>query len=66
MKSNPPAVHIAIYKRKIKTFSISEERNIRTGWFGPMGTHPDLREKNIGGFLLKLCLLNPDYSCVIF
>jgi GNAT superfamily N-acetyltransferase len=26
------------------------------GWFGPMGTHPDLRGLGIGSILLKRCL----------
>ena len=56
LKSNPPAVHIAIYKGKIKAFSAYDGNNVGTGWFGPMGTHPDLRGKGIGGILLKLCL----------
>ena len=30
--------------------------NFGTGWFGPMGTHPDLRGMGIGEILLKRCL----------
>ena len=56
LKSKPPAVHIAREKGKIKAFSAYNGNNIDTGWFGPMGTHPDLRGKGIGGILLKLCL----------
>jgi len=54
--SEPAAVFIARHKGKIKAFSAYNGNNIGTAWFGPMGTHPDLRGKGIGGILLKLCL----------
>ncbi len=54
--SLPIAIHIAIHQGKIKAFSAHNGNNFGTGWFGPMGTHPDLRGKGIGGILLKRCL----------
>lgn len=55
-RSKPVAVHIALLDGAIKAFSGHNGNNIGTGWFGPMGTHPDLRGKGIGGILLKRCL----------
>ncbi|RLD14670.1 hypothetical protein DRI50_05055 [candidate division KSB1 bacterium] len=54
--SIPIAIHIAIHQGKIKAFSAHNGNNFGTGWFGPMGTHPDLRGKGIGSILLKRCL----------
>lgn len=54
--SIPIAIHIALLDGKIKAFSAHNGNNFGTGWFGPMGTHPDLRGKGIGGVLLKRCL----------
>jgi ribosomal protein S18 acetylase RimI-like enzyme len=53
---DPPAVHVAWLNGKIKAFSAYNGNNKGTGWFGPMGTHPDLRGKGIGSILLKRCL----------
>ncbi len=55
-RSKPVAMHIALLDGKVKAFSGHNGNNIGTGWFGPMGTHPDLRGKGIGGILLKRCL----------
>ncbi len=55
-KSDPVAVHIATVNGAIKAFSGHNGNNFGTGWFGPMGTHPDLRGKGIGGLLLRRCL----------
>ncbi len=54
--SIPIAIHIALINDKIRAFSAHNGNNFGTGWFGPMGTHPDLRGKGIGGILLKRCL----------
>ena len=54
--SIPVAIHIALLDGKLKAFSAHNGNNFGTGWFGPMGTHPDLRGKGIGGILLKRCL----------
>jgi mycothiol synthase len=37
-------------------FSAHEGNNKGTGWFGPMGTSAELREKGAGSILLKKCL----------
>ena len=54
--SLPVSLHIARLNGEIKAFSGHNGNNFGTGWFGPMGTHPDLRGKGIGGILLKRCL----------
>jgi len=54
--SLPVSLHIARKEGKIKAFSGHNGNNFGTGWFGPMGTHPDLRGLGIGGLLLKRCL----------
>jgi GNAT superfamily N-acetyltransferase len=54
--SIPVSLHIARYNGIIKAFSGHNGNNFGTGWFGPMGTHPDLRGKGIGSILLKRCL----------
>jgi len=56
LKDNPPSMHIALLDGKIKAFSAHNANNKGTGWFGPMGTHPDMRGKGIGAILLKRCL----------
>ena len=52
----PPSIHVAWLHGKIKAFSAHNGNNKGTGWFGPMGTHADLRGKGIGSILLKRCL----------
>lgn len=54
--SLPVSLHIARLNGELKAFSAHNGNNFGTGWFGPMGTHPDLRGKGIGGILLKRCL----------
>ncbi len=54
--SLPVSLHIARHEGKIKAFSAHNGNNFGTGWFGPMGTHSDLRGKGIGGILLRRCL----------
>ena len=56
MKNVPAAIFIARKDNKIKAFSAWDGNNRGTGWFGPMGTHPDLRGKGVGGVLLYSCL----------
>ncbi len=55
-KQKPIAVHIAKLDGKIKAFSLHSANNKGFPWFGPMGTHADMRGKGIGSILLKLCL----------
>ncbi|MFO7874644.1 MAG: GNAT family N-acetyltransferase [Bacteroidales bacterium] len=56
MCDDPPSVHIAIQNEEVKAFSVHNGNNKGTGWFGPMGTHPDLRGFGMGTVLLKRCL----------
>lgn len=56
MKDNPPSVHIAFIYNKLRAFSVHNGNNKGTGWFGPMGTHPDMRGLGMGNILLKRCL----------
>lgn len=56
MADNPPSVHIALMNGEVKAFSAHNANNKGTGWFGPMGTHTDLRGKGVGNILLKRCL----------
>ncbi len=51
-----PTIHLAWQKGQVKAFSAYEGNNRGMGWFGPMGTHPDLRGLGIGSVLLKRCL----------
>ncbi len=55
-KDDPPSIHVAYLQGKIKAFSAHNANNKGTGWFGPIGTHPDLRGKGIGSILLFRCL----------
>lgn len=55
-KSNPVSLFIARKNNKIKAFSAYDANNKGIGWFGPMGTHKDMRGLGIGSVLLKLCL----------
>ena len=55
-KDEKPSIHIALLNGKVKAFSAHNANNKGTGWFGPMGTHPDLRGKGMGEILLKRCL----------
>lgn len=55
-KNDPISIHIAIYQDEVVGFSAYDTNNFNTGWFGPMGTSPSMRRKNIGGVLLKRCL----------
>ena len=56
-KSNQqPSLHLAVEDDQVVGFSAYDSNNLGTGWFGPMGTHPDFRGRGIGEVLLKLCL----------
>ncbi|MDI6784843.1 MAG: GNAT family N-acetyltransferase, partial [bacterium] len=55
-KNNPISLHIAKKDNEIVAFSAYDGNNIGLGWFGPMGTNPNLRGKKIGEILLKRCL----------
>jgi mycothiol synthase len=55
-RNDPVSVHVATEGDVVKAFSAHSANNTGTGWFGPMGTHPDLRGKGVGSILLKRCL----------
>lgn len=55
-KDEQPSIHIALCNGELKAFSAHNGNNKGMGWFGPMGTDPDLRGKGIGAILLKRCL----------
>ncbi|MFB3895834.1 MAG: GNAT family N-acetyltransferase [bacterium] len=55
-KNNPVSLHIAKKDNEVVAFSAYDANNIGLGWFGPMGTNPNLRGKKIGEILLKRCL----------
>jgi predicted N-acetyltransferase YhbS len=55
-KAKPVGIHIAKLNGKIKAFSAHSANNKGLPWFGPMGTHPDLRGKGMGRILLYYCL----------
>ncbi len=56
LKNDPPSAHIALKNGRIKAFSLHNANNKGTGWFGPMGTHADMRGLGVGSILLKRCL----------
>lgn len=55
-KTQPIGIHIAKLNGKIRAFSAHSANNKGMPWFGPMGTHPDLRGKGMGRVLLYRCL----------
>lgn len=55
-KAEPIGIHIAKLNGKIKAFSAHSANNKGLPWFGPMGTHFDLRGKGMGKVLLYRCL----------
>lgn len=55
-KTEPIGIHIAKLDGKIRAFSAHSANNKGLPWFGPMGTHPDLRGKGMGRVLLYHCL----------
>jgi len=60
-KNEPISAHIAKENGKIKAFSLHSANNKSMPWFGPMGTHNDMRGKGLGSILLKLCLQDLKY-----
>ena len=55
-QNRPISLHLALFEKKIEAFSAYDANNLDTGWFGPMGTNPNLRGKGVGGVLLRRCL----------
>ena len=56
--NDPITLYIGIHEGRTIAFSGYQGNNRALGWFGPMGTLPDLRGKGVGGLLLRLCLLD--------
>lgn len=56
--NNPVSLHVAFRGEDCVAFSGYQGNNRALGWFGPMGTLPELRGKGVGGLLLRLCLLD--------
>lgn len=56
LSNYPISLHLALHQKKVAAFSAHDGNNQNTGWFGPMGTDPDYRGKNLGGVLLLRCL----------
>lgn len=49
-----PPLNVAIYREQVVGFAAYDVTGY--GRFGPTGTRPDLRQRGIGGALLKMCL----------
>ncbi|MCA9231867.1 MAG: GNAT family N-acetyltransferase [Planctomycetales bacterium] len=56
MKNDPISIHLAIQEEKVVGFSAYDSNNLGTGWFGPMGTHPQVQGQGIGRVLMLRCL----------
>ncbi len=56
LSNYPISLHLALHQKKVAAFSAHDGNNQNTGWFGPMGTDPDYRGRNLGGVLLLRCL----------
>ena len=54
--SLPVSLHIARLNGEVKALAAHNANNFGTGWFGPMGTHPDLHGKGVNEILLKRCM----------
>jgi GNAT superfamily N-acetyltransferase len=51
---DPHPLFVALEGERIIAFACYDVTGMN--WFGPTGTHPDYRQRGIGGVLLKLCL----------
>ena len=54
--SLPVSLHIARLNGDVKAFAAHNANNFGTGWFGPMGCHPDLQDAGVDAILLKRCM----------
>lgn len=54
--NRPISLHLAQDGNELIGFSGYDGNNLGTGWFGPMGTHPQRRGAGVGGVLLRRCL----------
>jgi mycothiol synthase len=55
-RNTPVTMHIAEKDNRIIGFAAYDTNNIGRGWFGPMGTDPNIRGKGIGRVTLLRCL----------
>ena len=56
LANEPPSLHLAFRGNDAVAFSAYDANNRGTGWFGPMGTAPEMRGTGIGRALLFRCL----------
>jgi mycothiol synthase len=56
LKQHPSGVHLAQSDAGLLGFAARDGNNLGTGWFGPMGTHPEARGLGIGQVLLRRCM----------
>ncbi len=52
----PVSLHIAIVSGEMAAFAAYDGNNPSRGWFGPMGTSPEHRQRGFGRTLLYRCL----------
>lgn len=52
----PISLHVAVQDDAVVAFAAHDANNRGLGWFGPMGTAPQVRGKGLGAVLLKRCL----------
>lgn len=56
LRQRPISLHLAFQNQELVGFAGTDGNNVGTGWFGPMGTHPERRGSGVGGVLLSRCL----------
>ncbi len=56
LNNSPPTLHIALKRGEVVAFAAHTANNRDTGWFGPMGTDPQMRGCGLGTELLLRCL----------
>jgi mycothiol synthase len=56
LTNEPVSIYVARSSTELLGFAGYDGNNLGTGWFGPMGTHPERRGLGIGGVLYKKVL----------
>jgi ribosomal protein S18 acetylase RimI-like enzyme len=56
LANDPVSLHLGLAGGQVVGFSGYDGNNRQTGWFGPMGTHPQQRGTGLGRILLRRCL----------
>jgi ribosomal protein S18 acetylase RimI-like enzyme len=54
--NQPISLHLGWEGDRLLGFAGYDGNNLGTGWFGPMGTDPEVRSRGLGGILLLHCL----------